>query len=76
VAEELLLCRSWFNTDIRNHYSENQSAAYEGRQQDGEKLLALARQLPTDFLDIQAHMFGTICTFMGDGVWLTRKSLC
>jgi hypothetical protein len=29
VAEELLLCRSWFNRICLNHYSENQSAAYE-----------------------------------------------
>jgi hypothetical protein len=34
-------------------------------QQDCE-LLALARQLPTDFLDIQAHIFRMICDFMGD----------
>jgi hypothetical protein len=36
-------------------------------QQDGEKLLSLARQLPTDCFDIQAFMFRFICDLMATG---------
>jgi hypothetical protein len=36
-----------------------------GRAAGQEKLLALARQLPTDFLDIQAQVFRVICELHG-----------
>jgi hypothetical protein len=53
VAEEMLLCEIIVQQRIcQKHYDE---AAYEGAvQQDCEKLLSLARQLPTAF-DIQAY---------------------
>jgi hypothetical protein len=47
----------------KKHYVKQ--SAYEGAvQQDGDKLLSLARQLPTDCFDIQAEMFRCISDLM------------
>jgi hypothetical protein len=53
VAKRCCYVRSSFSSG----YAKAPSA-YEGAvQQDCEKLLSLARQLPTDCFDIQAYMF-------------------
>jgi hypothetical protein len=52
-AEEMLLCEVIIRGVIKHHQKHS---AYEGAvQQDCEKLLSLARQLPTDCLISQAY---------------------
>jgi hypothetical protein len=48
VAEELLQVSHVSIQDILNHYMRINLLLMRVRQQDGEKLIALARQLPTD----------------------------
>jgi hypothetical protein len=59
--------RSSFNTVCRKHYDKQ--SAYEGAvQQDGEKLLSLARQLPTTSSIFKRLCFRISATMSAQGM--------
>jgi hypothetical protein len=65
VAEEMMLCEFMLQQRICFTHINEESAYQGAAQHDFEKLAALGRQLPTEFLDIQAHSSHFICVFWG-----------
>jgi hypothetical protein len=57
VTEEMLLCELMLQRRICKSHINNKSAYKDAIQQNFEKLVALGRQLPKDFFDIQVSIF-------------------